>query len=47
MHPLVVLREHLVINDDRIFSILKKYDKAHTMHVTAEDFALALTVRSL
>ena len=42
--PLVVLREHIIINDKRIVDILKQYDEHETYNVSTEDFAKALKV---
>ena len=45
-NPLVVLREHIVINDTRIVDILRQYDPQETYSVTTDHFALALKVLS-
>jgi hypothetical protein len=42
--PLLILREHIVVNDTRIFDILKRYDEQETYSVEPEQFAAALQV---
>ena len=42
--PLLILREHIVVNDTRIFDILKRYDDAETYSVEPQQFASALQV---
>ena len=42
--PLIVLQEHIVVNDLRIIDILKQYDTEKTLFVTKEQFADALEV---
>ena len=46
-NPLIVLREHIVVNDFRILDILQKYDTDDSHSVTPEEFTLALEVRNI
>ena len=43
--PVVILQEHIVVNDGRLVDILKRYDPTGTFSVTPEDFMAALEVR--
>ena len=43
--PLLVLQEHLIVNDTRILDILAKFDPDDTKNVTPEQFTSALEVR--
>jgi len=40
--PVVILKEHIVVNDLRLLDILKRYDQDQSLSVTAEDFITAL-----
>ncbi|XP_013417709.1 leucine-rich repeat-containing protein 74B-like [Lingula anatina] len=40
--PLLVLQEHVVINDSRLVSMLQKYDVDHSLSVSADDFVAVL-----
>ncbi|BFZ07050.1 hypothetical protein BsWGS_10089 [Bradybaena similaris] len=40
--PVVILKEHIVVNDLRLVDILKKYDKNNSLSVTIEDFLAAV-----
>ena len=45
--PLIVLRDHIVVNDFRILDILKRHDAEGMLSVTPEQFTIALEVRRL
>ncbi|CAL1538553.1 unnamed protein product [Lymnaea stagnalis] len=40
--PVVLLKEHIVINDMRLLDILKRYDESNSLSISAEDFISAL-----
>ncbi|XP_063426854.1 leucine-rich repeat-containing protein 74B-like [Mytilus trossulus] len=40
--PILVLQEHIVVNDMRLLDILKRYDSDQTLLVTPEDFMAAI-----
>ncbi|XP_035826749.1 leucine-rich repeat-containing protein 74A [Aplysia californica] len=40
--PVVILKEHIVVNDMRLLDILKRYDEDNSLSITAEDFITAL-----
>lgn len=42
--PLIILREHIIVNDFRILEILQKLDTENCLSVTPEQFATALDV---
>ena len=44
--PVVILQEHIIVNDVRLVDILKRYDPTGAFSVTPEDFMAALEVRS-
>ena len=44
--PLLLLREHIVVNDTRIIDMLRSRDKTQTMSVTMDQFEEALQVES-
>ena len=46
-NPLLVLKEHIVVNDIRILDILKEYDTEQTYSVSQNEFASALEVGDL
>ena len=43
--PLVVLREHIVINDFRLIELIQKADEEGKLSVTPDQFASALQVK--
>ena len=43
--PVVILQEHIIVNDVRLVDILKRYDPTGAFSVTPEDFMAALEVR--
>ena len=43
-NPLLILREHIVVNDFRIIDMLQKADTEGTLSVTPDQFAEALEV---
>ena len=43
--PVVILQEHIIVNDVRLVDILKRYDRTGAFSVTPEDFMAALEVR--
>ena len=43
--PVVILQEHIVVNDMRLINILQRYDPTGAFSVTPEDFMAALEVR--
>ena len=45
--PLLVLREHIVINDFRLIDLIQKADEDGKLSVTPEQFAAALQVNGL
>ena len=45
--PVVILKEHIVVNDMRLLDILQRMDESGSLCVTAEDFITALEVRGL
>ncbi|GFN99153.1 leucine-rich repeat-containing protein 74b-like, partial [Plakobranchus ocellatus] len=40
--PVVILKEHIVVNDLRLLDILKRYDEDNSLSISAEDFISAL-----
>ncbi|KAK0058388.1 leucine-rich repeat-containing protein 74B [Biomphalaria pfeifferi] len=40
--PVVLLKEHIIVNDFRLLDILKRYDESSTLSISAEDFIAAL-----
>ena len=42
--PMVVLQEHIIVNDLRIIEILKKYDERNTLYITHQQFVDSLEV---
>jgi len=42
--PILVLQEHIVVNDTRLLDILKRFDPDQTLLVTPEDFMAAIEV---
>lgn len=42
--PILVLQEHIVVNDMRLLDILKRYDTDQSLQVTPEDFMAAIEV---
>lgn len=42
--PVLILDEHIVVNDMRLLDILQKYDTDGTFQVTPEDFVRAVEV---
>ncbi|KAL8619683.1 hypothetical protein ACOMHN_019738 [Nucella lapillus] len=40
--PVVILQEHIVVNDTRLVDILKRYDASGSLSVSPEDFMAAL-----
>lgn len=44
--PILVLQEHIVVNDMRLLDILKRYDTEQTLMVSPEDFMAAIEVQT-
>ena len=42
--PILVLQEHIVVNDTRLLDILKRFDPDQTLLVTPEDFMAVIEV---
>ncbi|RUS84970.1 hypothetical protein EGW08_007281 [Elysia chlorotica] len=40
--PVVILKEHIVVNDLRLLDILKRYDEDNSLSISADDFIRAL-----
>ncbi|CAG5122911.1 unnamed protein product, partial [Candidula unifasciata] len=40
--PVVILKEHIVVNDMRLIDILRRYDKNNSLSVTIDDFLSAV-----
>ena len=43
--PLIILQEHIIVNDFRILDILQRADEQKLLSVTPEQFSQALEVR--
>ena len=46
-NPLLILKEHIVVNDIRIIDLLKEYDTEQNMSVSRDQFTTALEVSAL